>query len=118
MSPKCSLPHQPQARDMLNTQLEELAGIRGWRVKVVYDGGENKGKVSEEAHTGGAKIKAEGSTDVVEVVYSPLGIEADTLIERLSFEVSELPTPLTPPTPHSTNATLKKSERPRQRRRP
>ncbi|GMH82857.1 hypothetical protein TrST_g8976 [Triparma strigata] len=75
-----------QARDMLNTQLEELAGIRGWRVKVVYDGGENKGKVSEEAHTGGAKIKAEGSTDVVEVVYSPLGIEADTLIERLSFE--------------------------------
>ncbi|GMH85092.1 hypothetical protein TL16_g10121 [Triparma laevis f. inornata] len=75
-----------QARVMLNTQLEELAGIRGWRVKVVYDGGENRGKVEEEIHSGGAKLKAEGSTNVVEVVFSPLGVEADTLIERLSFE--------------------------------
>ena len=52
----------------------------------MYDGSENKKTFQEAAHTGGAKVMAEGSTRTVEVVYSPLGVEADALIERLSFE--------------------------------
>ena len=76
-----------KAREMLNEQLEELAGLRGWRVTVVYDGAQNKNKgAAEEAHTGGAKVKAEGSTAGLDVLFSPLGVEADTVIERLAFE--------------------------------
>lgn len=72
---------------MLNEQLEELAGLRGWRVTVVYDGAQNKNKVGQdEVHTGGAKVKAEGSTSGLDVVFSPLGVEADTVIEKLAFE--------------------------------
>ncbi len=73
-----------EARRMLVEGLDELAGTRGWRVTVVFDAAETKDRT--ERHTGGGKALEEGTTENVEVVYSPMATEADAVIERMAFE--------------------------------
>lgn len=66
-----------RAREMLLNDVVHYAG-REWQATVVFDGGGNRESTGEPASVGG-----------VEVVFSPAGVSADKVIEKLAFEARE-----------------------------
>eukprot|EP00523_Entomoneis_sp_CCMP467_P010597 CAMPEP_0168739310 /NCGR_PEP_ID=MMETSP0724-20121128/11390_1 /TAXON_ID=265536 /ORGANISM="Amphiprora sp., Strain CCMP467" /LENGTH=303 /DNA_ID=CAMNT_0008786695 /DNA_START=611 /DNA_END=1522 /DNA_ORIENTATION=- len=76
-----------RARQLLIDDLENLASLKGWRIEVVFDG-TRRSTVGPLGHGPGEKptrldreSKASLSKHGVRVVYSGVGMEADTYIE-------------------------------------
>ncbi len=63
-----------RAREMLVNDVVHYAGT-DWKASIVFDGGGNKESTGESQNVGG-----------VEVIFSPAGVSADKVIEKLAYE--------------------------------